>query len=73
MAYYNVRSKYVRLWNNDVRSKNRCRRGGEQPERLDGLSCKIEIKTYRVDPLGIFVKTAILFNIVHCFGLILTF
>jgi hypothetical protein len=73
MAYYYVRSKDVRLWNDDARSENRRRRGREQPGRVGNVSFRIEINTYRIDPSRIFVKTAILYNVVHCFGLILTY
>jgi hypothetical protein len=63
----------VRLWNDDARSENRRRRGGEEPGRVDNVSFRIEINTYRIDQSRIFVKTAILYNNVHCFGLILTY
>jgi hypothetical protein len=62
----------VRVWNDDARSENRRRSGGEQPGRVDIMSFGIEINNYRIDPSRIVVKNAVLFNIVHCFGLVLT-
>jgi len=69
MGYYYVRSKNVRFWNYDVGSENRRRRYGEKPGRVDNVSLSIKINTYRIDPSRVFVKAAILFNIIHCFGL----
>ena len=48
MAYCYVRSKDVRLWNNDVRSENRRRRYGKQPGRVDNISLSIKINAYRI-------------------------